>query len=198
MEQLGGCSPSLEAVRLPCGSMPKSQRKFATAFRPAMLVATPGQFNCPACIRVSGQHISDTCRAAAACAPVGTDPAPASQTEDGGWRTATERLLLMDSRDFNSVGIGLDDLIEAYMQTCLSMAAIDVLAGKLVSKKTGRFCYKLFEARARAARSSPMGCCKWHVCWRPSRRVRPQAPRGAHGWHARAARCSACGRAQCA
>lgn len=67
--------------------------------------------------------------------------------EDGSWRTQTERLLLMDSRDFNSVGIGLDDLIEAYMQTCLSMAAIDVLAGKLVSKKTGRFCYKLFEAR---------------------------------------------------
>ena len=69
--------------------------------------------------------------------------------EDGSWRTQTERLLLMDSRDFNSVGIGLDDLIEAYMQTCLSMAAIDVLAGKLVSKKTGRFCYKLFEARLR-------------------------------------------------
>ena len=67
--------------------------------------------------------------------------------EDGSWRTQTERLLLMDSRDFNSVGIGLDDLIEAYMQTCLSMAAIDVLAGKLVSKNTGRFCYKLFEVR---------------------------------------------------
>lgn len=31
-----------------------------------------------------------------------------------------------------------------------SMAAIDVLAGKLVSKKTGRFCYKLFEARCPA------------------------------------------------
>jgi hypothetical protein len=26
--------------------------------------------------------------------------------EDGGWRTQTERLLLMDSRDFNVVGIG--------------------------------------------------------------------------------------------
>ena len=140
-------------------------------------------------------------RAAAARAPAGADAAPhapAVQTEDGGWRTATERLLLMDSRDFNSVGIGLDDLIEAYMQTCLSMAAIDVLAGKLVSKKTGRFCYKLFEARARAARGSPMGCCRWHACWRPSWTVRPQARRGAHGWHARAARCSACGRAQCA
>ncbi|CAM6093861.1 unnamed protein product [Calypogeia fissa] len=36
---------------------------------------------------------------------------------DGSWGTETERLLLMDSRDFNRVGIGVDDLIEAYMQT---------------------------------------------------------------------------------
>ena len=28
------------------------------------------------------------------------------QMEDGSWRTQTERLLLMDSRDFNLVGIG--------------------------------------------------------------------------------------------
>ncbi|MCO5604419.1 hypothetical protein L7F22_058584 [Adiantum nelumboides] len=35
---------------------------------------------------------------------------------DGSWRTETERLLLMDSRDFNRIGIGVDDLIEAYMQ----------------------------------------------------------------------------------
>ena len=44
--------------------------------------------------------------------------------EDGSWRTQTERLLLMDSRDFNSVGIGLDDLIEAYMQTCLCVSRL--------------------------------------------------------------------------
>lgn len=44
--------------------------------------------------------------------------------EDGSWRTQTERLLLMDSRDFNSVGIGLDDLIEAYMQTCLCVSQL--------------------------------------------------------------------------
>lgn len=38
------------------------------------------------------------------------------QQSDGSWGTETERLLLMDSRDFNRVGIGVDDLIEAYMQ----------------------------------------------------------------------------------
>jgi hypothetical protein len=128
--------------------------------RPVTLGVPPGRSKRLACSGVSGQDWPDMCRAAAIRAPAGADAAPgapAAQTEDGGWRTATERLLLMDSRDFNSVGIGLDDLIEAYMQTCLSMAAIDVLAGKLVSKKTGRFCYKLFEARARAARRSPAG-----------------------------------------
>lgn len=38
------------------------------------------------------------------------------QNLDGSWGTETERLLLMDSRDFNRIGIGVDDLIEAYMQ----------------------------------------------------------------------------------
>lgn len=38
------------------------------------------------------------------------------QNVDGSWGTETERLLLMDSRDFNRIGIGIDDLIEAYMQ----------------------------------------------------------------------------------
>ncbi|BBN20515.1 hypothetical protein Mp_Vg00360 [Marchantia polymorpha subsp. ruderalis] len=45
---------------------------------------------------------------------------------DGSWGTETERLLLMDSKDFNRVGIGVDDLIEAYMQ--------------------GVFCLKLFQS----------------------------------------------------
>lgn len=40
-----------------------------------------------------------------------------------------------------------------------SMAAIDVLAGKLVSKKTGRFCYKLFEARGPAERTGLHASC---------------------------------------
>ena len=38
------------------------------------------------------------------------------QNEDGSWGTETDRLLLMDSRDFNRLGVGVDDLIEAYMQ----------------------------------------------------------------------------------
>lgn len=64
---------------------------------------------------------------------------------DGSWGTETERLLLMDSRDFNRIGIGVDDLIEAYMQTVLAMLAIDGLACKLITPK-GNFGMKLFQA----------------------------------------------------
>ncbi|KAI5057559.1 hypothetical protein GOP47_0027574 [Adiantum capillus-veneris] len=64
---------------------------------------------------------------------------------DGSWGTETERLLLMDSRDFNRIGVGVDDLIEAYMQTVLAILAIDGLACKLITPK-GNFGMKLFRA----------------------------------------------------
>ena len=46
----------------------------------------------------------------------------------GKWTTDTNRLILMDRRDFNHLGLGLDDLIEAYIQTVLSTIAIDRMA----------------------------------------------------------------------
>ena len=64
---------------------------------------------------------------------------------DGGWTTETRRLMLMDSRDFNSLGIGLDDLIEAFVQTALSCLAIDRMARNLTNSK-GRFRGKLFQS----------------------------------------------------
>eukprot|EP00271_Cylindrocystis_brebissonii_P005009 TRINITY_DN16964_c0_g1_i1.p1 TRINITY_DN16964_c0_g1~~TRINITY_DN16964_c0_g1_i1.p1 ORF type:complete len:616 (-),score=83.05 TRINITY_DN16964_c0_g1_i1:1243-3090(-) len=67
------------------------------------------------------------------------------KNEDGTWGTDTDRLLLMDSRDFNKIGIGIDDLIEAYMQTILAVAAIDKLACKLITPK-GNFGQKLFQS----------------------------------------------------
>ncbi|MHC5020443.1 MAG: ATP-grasp domain-containing protein [Planctomycetota bacterium] len=54
---------------------------------------------------------------------------------DGAWGTEPERLMLMDSRDFNWLGIGLDDLIECYLQTILSMTAIDRMANTLITTK---------------------------------------------------------------
>lgn len=64
---------------------------------------------------------------------------------DGSWDSDTNRLVLMDRRDFNKLGIGLDDLIEAYIQTVLSMIAIDNMAKTLVNKQ-GRFRSRLFKS----------------------------------------------------
>ncbi len=64
---------------------------------------------------------------------------------DGSWGSDTNRLVLMDRRDFNSLGIGLDDLIESFIQTVLSMVAIDNMAKTLVNKQ-GKFRLKLFKS----------------------------------------------------
>ena len=63
--------------------------------------------------------------------------------EDGSFLTDPSRLLLVDSRDFNRLGFGMDDLIESYLQTVMSIAAIDQMAQELVNSK-GRFRRKLF------------------------------------------------------
>ena len=52
---------------------------------------------------------------------------------DGSWTTDTSRLLLMDCKDFNRLGIAIDDLIEAYVQTVLATAAIDRMALRLTN-----------------------------------------------------------------
>ena len=51
----------------------------------------------------------------------------------------------MDRKDFNSLGIGMDDLIEAYIQTVLSIVAIDKMAQTLTNQK-GQFRFKLFKS----------------------------------------------------
>jgi hypothetical protein len=62
---------------------------------------------------------------------------------ESGWTTEPERLMLMDSRDFNRLGIGLDDLTEAYIQTVLAVTAIDDLAQRLITSK-GTFRRRFF------------------------------------------------------
>lgn len=63
--------------------------------------------------------------------------------DDGSWDTESQRLLLMDSRNFNRLGMGLDDLVEGYLQTVLSMTAIDRMAARLVNSR-GRFRRRFF------------------------------------------------------
>jgi hypothetical protein len=64
---------------------------------------------------------------------------------DGTFDSDTDRLVLMDRRDFNKLGIGLDDLIEAYIQTVFSTVAIDKMADTLVNAQ-GRFRMKYFKS----------------------------------------------------
>ncbi len=64
---------------------------------------------------------------------------------DGRFDTDPSRLMLMDARDFNRLGLGLDDLTEGYLQTVMAMHAIDKMAERLTSSK-GRFRRKLFSS----------------------------------------------------
>eukprot|EP00591_Stephanopyxis_turris_P006149 CAMPEP_0195524570 /NCGR_PEP_ID=MMETSP0794_2-20130614/24484_1 /TAXON_ID=515487 /ORGANISM="Stephanopyxis turris, Strain CCMP 815" /LENGTH=486 /DNA_ID=CAMNT_0040654823 /DNA_START=76 /DNA_END=1536 /DNA_ORIENTATION=- len=81
-------------------------------------------------------------------APVGTESWGQLGTNlsiklgDNLWDTDTRRLLLMDSRDFNKLGLGIDDLIDGYIQTVASVSAIDDMAGELMSK--GKFDRELY------------------------------------------------------
>lgn len=63
----------------------------------------------------------------------------------GQFTTEPERLLLMDERDFNRLGIGLDDLVEGYLQTVMSVRAIDDMASRLLNAR-GRFRARHFAA----------------------------------------------------
>ncbi|KAG0171865.1 hypothetical protein DFQ28_000200 [Apophysomyces sp. BC1034] len=63
---------------------------------------------------------------------------------DGGWTTDTSRLILMDRKDFNQLGLGIDDLIDAYIQTTLAVIAIDRMASRLMANN--RFDYNLFRS----------------------------------------------------
>ncbi|MCA9795985.1 MAG: hypothetical protein KC910_29455, partial [Candidatus Eremiobacteraeota bacterium] len=60
------------------------------------------------------------------------------------WDSDTARLVLMDRRDFNTLGLSLDDLLKGYVQTVLGVVAIDKMARNLTTQK-GRFRMKLYQ-----------------------------------------------------
>lgn len=64
--------------------------------------------------------------------------------EGGKFTSESERLLLMDRRDFNTMGVSLDELIDAYVQSCLAVIAIDRMAISLMPG--GRFSRALLRA----------------------------------------------------
>ncbi len=65
--------------------------------------------------------------------------------DDGTFTTDSSRLIMMDRKDFNRLGISVDDLIEGYIQSVLATIAIDKMATTLINKK-GRFKSRLFRS----------------------------------------------------
>lgn len=63
--------------------------------------------------------------------------------EDGSWDSDITRLKLMDRKDFNTLGISLDNLINGFIQSTLATIAIDKMAINLMNSK-GKFKKRLF------------------------------------------------------
>ena len=53
---------------------------------------------------------------------------------DGTWNSDVDRVIRYDYYDFHKLGLGLDDLVEAYVQTVLSTIAIDKMAQMLCNE----------------------------------------------------------------
>ena len=61
------------------------------------------------------------------------------------WESDTSRLILADYKEFNNLGIYLDELIGGYVQLVLAVNAIDRMAQNLINKK-GELKTKLFKS----------------------------------------------------
>ncbi|MEM7659211.1 MAG: hypothetical protein AAF399_24030 [Bacteroidota bacterium] len=57
----------------------------------------------------------------------------------------SSRLMMMDRRDFNKLGVSIDELVEGYIQTILSVIAIDKMAIQLINQK-GKLRNRLFQS----------------------------------------------------
>lgn len=60
------------------------------------------------------------------------------------WDTESKRLILMDSESFDELGVSIDDLIDGYVQTVLSIIAIDKMCVRLLDENN-RFKYDLYK-----------------------------------------------------
>ena len=119
------------------GTMPDRHGKLFAADLRMMVVGGPEGFTPVACYaRRAAMPLTPTLEGQpSSWEMLGTNLS--RKRPDGGWEADTDRLLLMDSRDFNRLGIGLDELIEAYIQTVLSVTAIDRMATLLLGARGG-------------------------------------------------------------
>ncbi|KAF9134423.1 hypothetical protein BGX30_011940 [Mortierella sp. GBA39] len=116
------------------GTIPnKKNNTFVTDLR--MMVAGNKQGFRPICIYARRarkpliRHLEDDL-STTSWEMLGTNLSVKSPT--GEWSTEAARLLLMDRKDFNQLGLGVDDMIDAYIQTVLSVIAIDKMCQRLM------------------------------------------------------------------
>lgn len=69
----------------------------------------------------------------------------AFKNADGTWSSDIDRVIRYDCHDFHQLGLGLDDLIEAYVQAVLSTIAIDKMAQALCDEN-GQFRKGIFQS----------------------------------------------------
>lgn len=126
------------------GTMPDRRNRIFVADLRVMVCAGPDGF-VPLAIyaRRAREPLQPTLDGASSWDMLGTNLSV--KKPDGSWDTESNRLLLMDRKDFNRLGVGLDDLIEAYIQTTLATVAIDQMSQRLYTTK-GRFRSRLFRS----------------------------------------------------
>ncbi len=128
------------------GTVPNSKLDFFAADLRMMVSATPNGFR-PISMyaRRARKHLSnEISESIDSWEMLGTNLSV--KNPDGSWGIPeTSRLLLMDRREFNRLGLGLDDLIESFIQTVMGVIAIDKMAKRFISKK-GEFKKKLFQS----------------------------------------------------
>lgn len=124
-------SATRKGVYYHTGTIPNVKNSTFVADLRMMICSTPSGFM-PLAVyarRAAMPLISNILEAKDSWQMLGTNLS--KRNEDGTWVTETNRLLLMDSKDFNRLGLGTDDLIDAYVQTVLATTAIDSLAARL-------------------------------------------------------------------
>lgn len=126
------------------GTIPNKKGEIFVADLRMMVYSTPhGFFPCAIYARRAQTPLKNTLTSEDSWKMLGTNLS--IKKGENQWETDTSRLMLMDRKDFNTLGIGTDDLIEAFIQTVLSIIAIDKMALRLINKK-GQFRQKLFES----------------------------------------------------
>ncbi|MCB0322710.1 MAG: hypothetical protein KDD69_04020 [Bdellovibrionales bacterium] len=127
------------------GTVPDRHNRIFVADLRMMIVSTPEGYRPLALYgRRAGEPLSDTLDdSVSSWSMLGTNLSVKLGVDS--WDTETGRLLLMDRKDFNRLGVGLDDMIKAFIQAVLAAIAIDKMAATLQTQK-GRFRQRLFQS----------------------------------------------------